>query len=125
MNDTPSGSDPQGGGRRILIVEDEALICLLLETILVEAGYDPVIASSLHDASAEIARRRPDIAILDLHLNGERVHPVAAELAAAGVPFIFATGGGSLEVEGFAGRPQIRKPFQEAELLAAIAALDG
>jgi DNA-binding response OmpR family regulator len=122
MNDRSSGLV---GGRRILVVEDEVLICLLIETILSEAGYEPVLANSLPEAFAAFRTARPDGAILDLNLRGERVYPFAAELEAAGVPFIFATGGGSLDVEGFAGRPKIRKPFQENELLSAIAALLG
>ncbi len=105
---------------RVLVVEDEVLICLLIETILADANYEVVIANSIAEALGAIDDALPDIAILDLNLKGEKVFPVAEKLAAASVPFIFATGGGGVEILEFPGRPWIAKPFRESELLDAV-----
>src|SRR5277367_1289029 len=111
--------------RRILLVEDEILICLLIETILSDAGYDVVVANTIEEAIDAIPRGPLAAAILDLNLKGRKVHPVAEKLAAIGTPFIFATGGGGRDIEGFPGCPWVGKPFQESELLAAVTKLIG
>jgi DNA-binding response OmpR family regulator len=106
--------------RRILLVEDEILICLLIETILADVGYEVVVANSIEEALAAIAEGPFVAAILDLNLKGKKVYPVAERLMAADTPFIFATGGGGRDIEGFPGRPWVGKPFQEHELLTAV-----
>ena len=108
--------------RRILLVEDEILICLLIETILIDAGYVLEIANSIEEALAAIDRGTFAGAILDLNLKGKKVFPVADRLVALGTPFLFATGGGR-DVEDYPDRPWVGKPFQEFELLAAVDAL--
>jgi DNA-binding response OmpR family regulator len=107
-------------GRRVLIVEDEALISMLIETILEDAGFVPVVAHSIADALAAIAQCAPDAAILDVNLKGEKVFPVADRLYADGVPFIFMTGGGGAEVDGYLSAPRVPKPFQEGELVSSL-----
>jgi DNA-binding response OmpR family regulator len=118
-------ADNAASGRRILLVEDEMLICLLIETILADAGYEVVSANSIEEALAAIAQGSFAAAILDLNLKGKKVYPVAEKLMAADTPFIFATGGGRRDIEGFPGRPWVGKPFQERELLAAVEKLVG
>jgi DNA-binding response OmpR family regulator len=113
-------SDAATAGRRVLLVEDEILICLLIETILADAGYEVIVANSIDEAIAAIDEGPLAAAILDLNLKGKKVYPVAEKLAAIDTPFIFATGGGGRDIEGFPGRPWVGKPFQEAELLAAV-----
>jgi DNA-binding response OmpR family regulator len=108
---------------RILVVEDEMLICLLIETILMDAGYEVVLANSLDEAFTVLEAEPPRLAILDLNLKGQKVFPVAERLASAGIPFIFATGGGGVDAAGFRDRPTIAKPFQEDELLSAVSLL--
>lgn len=110
---------------RVLLVEDEILICLLIETILDDAGYEVTTANSIEDALAALTQGPFAVAILDLNLKGKKVYPVAEQLAAAGTPFIFATGGGGRDIEDFPGRPWVGKPFQEHELLAAVEKLIG
>ena len=106
---------------RILIVEDDSLGCMRLESILSDAGYEIAGAAGfVEEALAMIERNPPDAAVLDLNLRGKKVYPGAEKLAAAGIPFVFATGGG-LDVEGFADRPRIGKPFREIEVLDAVA----
>ena len=112
-------------GRRILLVEDEILICLLIETILSDAGYEVVVANTIDEAVDAIAQGPLAAAILDLNLKGRKVYPVAEKLVVADTPFIFATGGGGRDIEGFPGRPWVGKPFQESELLAAVNKLVG
>src|SRR3984957_622745 len=112
-------------GRRILLVEDEILICLLIETILSDAGYEVVVANTIEEAMDAIAQGPLAAAILDLNLKGRKVYPVAEKLAAIDTPFIFATGGGGRDIEGFPGRPWVGKPFQESEILAAVNKLVG
>ena len=72
--------------RRILLVEDEILICLLIETILIDAGYVLEIANSIEEALAAIDRGTFAGAILDLNLKGKKVFPVADRLVALGTP---------------------------------------
>jgi DNA-binding response OmpR family regulator len=107
-------------GRRILLVEDEILICLLIEAILTEAGYQVIVANSVSEALNAIEQGPVAAAILDLNLKGKKVYPVAERLSALGTPFVFATGGGGRDIEGFPGRPWVGKPFQESELLVAV-----
>jgi len=109
--------------RLILIVDDEALICLLVETILFDAGFAVASANTVADALAAITLNAPDLAILDLNLRGEKVYPVAQRLAELDIPFVFATGGSAQDVEAFAERPCIDKPFNEDEILETIAGL--
>ncbi len=96
---------------------------MLIETILGDAGYEVLIANSVPDAIATIDREGTDAAILDLNLHGKKVYPVAEKLAAAGIPFIFATGAGGHDIEGFPGRPWVAKPFQEDQLVTTLSRL--
>ena len=115
-----TGNNGERAGQRILVVEDEVLICMLIETILNDAGYEVVLAYTLPEALEAVERETIDLAILDLNLKGKKVYPVAEKLKAAGKPFIFATGGNGSEVEGFPGSPWVAKPFQEENLLAMV-----
>jgi DNA-binding response OmpR family regulator len=83
-------------------------------------------ASTLDDARRSLAGRRPDVAVLDVNLGQGTSMPLARELIAAGIPFIFATGYGdeALIAAGFTA-PAIRKPFDATILARAIAAALG
>jgi CheY-like chemotaxis protein len=115
-----TGENKEAAGRRILVVEDEVLISMLIETMLRDAGHEVVLAYTLPEALEVVGREAVDLAILDLNLKGQKVYPVAKMLAARGTPFIFATGGDGAEVEGFPGSPWIAKPFQEERLLSVV-----
>jgi CheY-like chemotaxis protein len=103
---------------RILIVEDEVLIRMLFEDMLDELGHTIDGAAGRIDEALELARQSQcDLAILDVHLNGDEVFPVAEVLEERGIPFIFATGYAGTELpEKFRGRPTIEKPFQPDRL---------
>ena len=103
-----------GGSRRVLIVEDDVMIRMLVEDMLTDLGYTVTAqAARVEEALAAAQRVDIDVAILDLNLNGQATFPVAELLAARGTPFIFATGYGEHGLpDAFRGRPLLKKPFQ-------------
>src|SRR5262249_30027590 len=87
------GPGMRGG---ILIVEDEALVGMLIEDLVMEMGFRVSgVAASVEEALEEIARLDFDAAILDVNLRGLSSAPVADALKANRVPFIMATGYGT------------------------------
>jgi CheY-like chemotaxis protein len=99
---------------RILVVEDELMIRMLLEDMLGELGHTIAVAAARIDEALEAAKTAEfDLAILDVNLNGEPISPVADVLAARGVPFVFATGYGEHGLPApYRDRPTLKKPFQ-------------
>ncbi|HWT12806.1 MAG TPA: response regulator [Allosphingosinicella sp.] len=83
------------GPRSILIVEDEPLIAMMLEDFLESLGHRVVATcESVDEAMERVGAGGFDVAIIDVQLkDGKQVWPVADRLAAAGTPFIVATGG--------------------------------
>ena len=116
---TPSSANPQA---KILVIEDEAMISLLIEDMLLELGYSTIwLATSVAQALASIAERRPDVAVLDVNLGGERAYPVAERLAELDIPFVFATGYGRFGVDArWSARPVIQKPYNIETLDEAL-----
>lgn len=112
-------------GLRIFVVEDEALIAMLIEDVLQGFGCEVVgPIARLAAAQREARTREFDCAVLDVNISGEPVHPVADILAERGIPFIFVTGYGEAGAgERFEQRPVLRKPFKPDELRAAVARL--
>ena len=109
--------------RRVLIVEDEVLISILIENALSDLGIEvAAVAGSLEEALAHAEAGNFDCAILDVHVRGKDVFPVAEALEARGLPFVFATGYGQRGVpEKYRGRPVLQKPFMAPELERALA----
>lgn len=112
---------------RVLVVEDEMMIALMLEDMLLDLGHDVVgLAMRLPQALALARSAEIDLAILDVNLDGRMSFPVAAVLAERGVPFFFASGYGPDGVEPpFEDRLTIRKPFEAKDLRGAIARFAG
>lgn len=109
--------------RRILVVEDESLVAMLLETILEDLGCAIVGPESTVAAGVETAGSADiDAALLDVNVAGELVFPVAEKLRARGIPFVFSTGygEGGLPAE-WRGNPTIQKPFTEVAVHDALA----
>jgi CheY-like chemotaxis protein len=114
------------GPRRILIVEDEPLISMMLEDFLDALDREVAgTADSVAGALELIAAGGIDGAILDVNLRGgEQCWPVADALAAANIPFILATGGaGDSIVEPHRGRAVLSKPFTMDSVDKALAGL--
>lgn len=111
--------------RRILIVEDESLIAMLLEDLLADIGYTVVAAvPNVDQALTMLATEAVDLAIVDVNLGGTPSFPVADALAKRGIPFLFTTGYGQRGLpEHFAARPVLQKPFRRVDLEAALAPL--
>jgi DNA-binding response OmpR family regulator len=113
---------------RILVVEDEALVAMLVEDGLLDAGAMVVgPAASVEEALRLIDAAESDgglsAAVLDLNLDGEAVSPVADRLAALGVPFLFATGYDEGCDTGGHTAPVLPKPFSPERLAIAVQAL--
>jgi CheY-like chemotaxis protein len=100
--------------RRVLIVEDDVMIRMLIEDMLGDLGFAVAAeASKVHEALAAVNSTAFDVAILDVNLSGETTGPVAEALAARGTPFVFATGYGEHGLpDQFRDRPLLKKPFQ-------------
>jgi CheY-like chemotaxis protein len=114
--------------KRVLVVEDEAIVAMLVEDELIDEGAKVIgPASSVEEALRLIEETASDgglsAAVLDIQLDGERVSPVADRLAALGVPFLFATGYGEGCDTGGHDAPILRKLFHPAALITALKAL--
>jgi CheY-like chemotaxis protein len=107
-------SENGSGPRRVLVVEDDVMIRMLIEDMLTDLGFAVAAeASKVHEALAAVKSTDIDVAILDVNLRGETTGPVAEALAARGTPFVFATGYGEHGLpEQFRDRPLLKKPFQ-------------
>jgi len=100
--------------RRVLIVEDDVMIRMLIEDMLLDLGFAVAgQAAKVQEALAAVSSTAIDVAILDVNLSGETTGPVAEALAARGTPFVFATGYGEHGLPAqFRNRPLLKKPFQ-------------
>jgi CheY-like chemotaxis protein len=114
--------------RRVLVVEDEMMIAMLIEDMLDEFGCKLVgPATSVPRALELIGKEQVEVAVLDLNLDGKDTYAIADELRQKDVPFIFATGYGSAGLrEEYGDRPVLQKPFQARDLeIALVEALAG
>jgi len=111
-------------GLRVLVVEDEGPVAMLVETMLEDLGCAVVLsAASIREALELVRRGGFDVALLDVNLAGEKVFPVADELRRLGVPFAFASGYGADGLRpDLKDVPIIQKPFQLGDLEAALRA---
>jgi len=111
---------------RVLVVEDEMMVAMLVEDMLTDLGYEVVTVASRMESAIEHAERSDvDLAILDLNLNGEKSYPVAEALRTRNVPFLFATGYGEGALpEAFRNVPTLQKPFVSGQLKYALDTLD-
>ena len=107
---------------RVLIVEDEAMISMLIEDMVLDFGSEIVGPASKVDKAMTLALEEPlDAAILDVNVDGEAVFSVADILLQRGVSVIFATGYGSRGLpDRFRGTPVLAKPFSYADLAATL-----
>lgn len=114
-------------GKRIFLVEDEALVAMLVEDMLADEGC--VVVATANRLAEALAKARDrsvefDLAVLDVNLAGEPVFPVAETLAARGVPFAFATGYGVGGLpDAWKDRPTLQKPFTSSDIRNALTRL--
>src|SRR6186997_1987810 len=97
---------------RLLVVEDEYLIRMLLEDMLDDLGYGIAAAVGTSSEARQIAADGDfNAAILDVNLDGQEIYPVADILTKRGLP------------EPYRGRPALQKPFQAEQLKSTLAGL--
>ncbi|WP_322867950.1 response regulator [Aquicoccus sp. G2-2] len=109
-------------GSKVLVVEDEVLIFMMLEDMLSDLGATVAgHATGVAEGVSLVERGGFDVAILDLNLNGTKVFPVAEALQTRGLPFLFTSGYGSAALDGrFADQTCIDKPYQVADISRAL-----
>jgi DNA-binding response OmpR family regulator len=112
-------------GTRVLVVEDNSLLCGVIEETLRAAGCEVVGPyARLGEALAEAPGREVDIALLDTNLRGELVSPLALQLRERGVPFLITTAYGRDELPlALQSAAQLRKPYSDVDLLDGLMAL--
>jgi CheY-like chemotaxis protein len=103
---------------KVLVVEDEALVSMLVEDMLTDLGCLVVgPAAEIEEALRLVGDADIDAALLDVNLGGRPIFPVADALKARGVPFAFASGYGEAGLsEAHRGALVLQKPFREADL---------
>ena len=111
---------PPGGS--VFLVEDEAMIRMMVADMLEELGYSIVAETGEIEQALKLARTANfDIAILDVNVNGKLISPVAEVIEARNRPFIFATGYGTQGLPPeYRDRPALQKPFQMENLALMI-----
>jgi CheY-like chemotaxis protein len=112
-------------GRRVLVVEDESMIRMLLDGMLADIGYTMTAEAGALDEALALAKHEEfDVAILDVNLHSEPITPVAEILTQRGLPFVFATGADLRGVpQAYRGHPILQKPFRVEALERALAAV--
>jgi DNA-binding response OmpR family regulator len=109
---------------RILVVEDEAMISMLLEDMVLECGGELVGPVAKFDDALALAHQAEfGVAVLDLNLNGTLSYPIAEVIRERGIPVIFATGyGAGGLLDRFRDCPTLQKPFSQQDFADAVAA---
>jgi len=110
---------------RVLLIEDEAMIALLIEDLLGEIGASVAKTATSVDEAATIVGEATalDMAIFDVNLHGQSTFALADMLFERGIPFVFATGYAADGMpERFSGVPVLQKPFELEQLERALLA---
>jgi CheY-like chemotaxis protein len=109
-------------GKRVLVVEDEALVAILIEDLLEECGCSIVGPCGSVEMAMELAQTEAfDLAVLDVNLRGLKVYPVAEVLAERHIPFLFLSGYGEEAIPpGHSGWKVCAKPFRGNDLVKML-----
>jgi DNA-binding response OmpR family regulator len=114
--------------RRVLVLDDEMLVAMMLEDMLIDLDFDVVGPfAALEEALAAAKEQQLDVAIIDLNLGrGVLSTPVAEVLRERGVPFLLATGyGASEQTDALGHSGLLGKPFSTGDVEAALGAILG
>ena len=111
--------------KKVLIVEDEAMIAFDLEDVVMSRGARAAVCLDLETALKKVEADDFDVAILDYNLGGRTVLPVADSLQVRGIPFVFNTAMADFEdlSARYNGAMVCRKPANEAELVSLLVKL--
>jgi len=131
MPDTHERDGPQAqegtlsAPKTILIVEDEALVALDMESTLSDLGHETATATTVVDALQLLETGRFGLAIVDYHLKDGSADQLGVALRARNIPFIVCSGSAGLQEFGevFQGTPFLAKPFTTDGLLGAVSVL--
>ena len=115
----------QLAGLRVLVVEDEMMVSMLIEDMLADLGCAVVGPASRLDEAIELMQASElDCAVLDVNLGGQPIFPLADLLRERGTPFAFATGYGDAGLrDADRGTPVLQKPFREGDLARVLGEL--
>ncbi|KTC59448.1 MULTISPECIES: response regulator [Pseudomonas syringae group] len=120
-----SESDDQTSLPKVLLVEDETMLAMLMEMMLEDLGFATAYHASSLGEGIEYARNGDyDLAILDINIIGGNSFPIAAAIAHRGIPFMFCSGYGRLGIpEVWVDRRCVAKPFSAEQLNKALGEL--
>lgn len=105
---------------RILLVEDEMLVCMDIQDMLEEFGYRVVGPAAHVNQALDLIEQEPiDLAVLDVNLGRETSYPIAERLSVRGIPFLFSTGYAEVDA-AYKDRPRVQKPFSGQQLCEAL-----
>jgi two-component sensor histidine kinase/CheY-like chemotaxis protein len=121
--DTEPDQQPEKDGGTVLLVEDEAMVALMMKELLVEIGFAVIGPfANVDDAITALNGNTVDAAVLDINLNGQFVYPVTEVLNARRIPFVFVTGYAPETLDQrFSDVPLLQKPIDRERLRMAIA----
>ncbi|TGN51522.1 response regulator [Paracoccus liaowanqingii] len=101
---------------RVLLVEDEMLICLDIEFMLQELGCKVVgPAATVSKALALIEMEQIDLAVLDVNLGHEKSYPIVDRLTLLDIPLLLSTGYAEIDAP-YDDCPRLQKPFSRTQL---------
>jgi DNA-binding response OmpR family regulator len=120
-------SENESARHRILVVEDEMLIAMVIEDAVHDSGGQVVGPAATLEKALKLGEEGEfDAAILDVTIRGGKVYPVAELLLKRGIPFVFASGYGDWALpEELRDKPRLTKPFTAAALEEQIRLLYG
>ena len=108
-------------GRRVLIIEDEPVVAMLLEDMLDDLGLTVAGRARTLDRALQADAFQCDAAVMDINLRGEKSYAAAERLSEAGVPIVFVTGHTRERPPGRLGEaPILLKPYGIHELASAL-----
>jgi len=115
----------KGRRSRVLIVEDEAMISMLIEDMILDFGSEVVGPAARLDHALTLALQADiDVGLLDINVDGSVVFPVADVLRFRGIPFVFATGYDFRALpERFRGCPALSKPFSYQDFARTLSSV--